>query len=160
MARVELVGAMRRPRGSLVAGLPQVGRDGEAALDDLTWRLVGQLSLNHLSLAEECKGAEPLRAMLELYADRGDPALARHVRSLTRVTSRPVIERLDLPGPLCLGKGIEITLHIDEGPLSGGSACCCCRRCCRGCSPGMPASIPLSAPGRGCNRNRRRWHGR
>ena len=121
VARVELVAAVRRPRNSLVAGLPQVGRDGEAAFDDLTWRLVGQLSLNHLSLAEESAGAEPLRAMLELYADRGDPALARHVRSLTRVTSRQIIERLDLPGPLCLGKGVEITLHVDEGPLSGGS---------------------------------------
>ncbi len=121
VARVELLSAMRRPRGSLVAGLPQVGRDGEAQLDDLTWRLVGQLSLNHLSLADDLPGAEPLRAMLDLYADRGDPALARHVRSLSRVTSRPVIERLDLPGPLCLGRGIDITLHIDEGPLSGGS---------------------------------------
>jgi type VI secretion system protein ImpG len=121
VARVELVAAMRRPRPSLVAGLPQVGRDGEAAFDDLTWRLVSQLSLNHLSLAEESAGAEPLRAMLALYADRGDPALARHVRSLTRVTNRQVIERLDLPGPLCLGKGVEITLHVDEGPLSGGS---------------------------------------
>jgi type VI secretion system protein ImpG len=121
VARVELVGALRRPRSSLVAGLPQVGRDGEAAFDDLTWRLVGQLSLNHLSLAEESLGAEPLRAMLELYADRGDPALARHVRSLTRVSSRQIIERLDLPGPLCLGKGVELTLHVDEGSLSGGS---------------------------------------
>ncbi len=121
IARVELVSPMRRPRPSLTAGLPQVGREGEAAFDDLTWRLVGQLSLNHLSLAEESRGAEPLRAMLDLYADRGDPALARHVRSLTRVTSRQIVERLDLPGPLCLGKGIEITLHVDEGPLSGGS---------------------------------------
>ena len=121
VARVELLSALRRPRGSLPAGLPQVGRDGEAQLDDLTWRLVGQLSLNHLSLADDLQGAEPLRAMLELYSDRGDPALARHVRSLQRVTSRPVIERLDLPGPLCLGRGIEITLHVDEGPLSGGS---------------------------------------
>jgi type VI secretion system protein ImpG len=122
VARVELLSAMRRPRTSMPASLPQVGRDGEAAFDDLTWRLVGQLSLNHLSLAEESKGAEPLRAMLELYADRGDPALSRHVRSLTRVTSRQIIERLDLPGPLCLGKGVEITLHVDEGPLSGSSS--------------------------------------
>jgi type VI secretion system protein ImpG len=121
VARVELLAAMRRPRGSLAASLPQVGKDGEAAFDDLTWRLVGQLSLNHLSLAEESRGAEPLRAMLELYADRGDPALARHVRSLGQVSSRQIVERLDLPGPLCLGKGIEITLGIDEGPLSGSS---------------------------------------
>ena len=121
VARVELLSSLRRPRGSLAASLPQVGREGEAAMDDLTWRLVAQLSLNHLSLAEENRGAEPLRALLELYADRGDPALARHIRSLARVTSRQVIERLDLPGPLCLGKGIEITLHVDEGPLSGSS---------------------------------------
>lgn len=121
VARVELLSAMRRPRSSLAASLPQVGRDGEAAFDDLSWRLIGQLSLNHLSLAEEAQGAEPLRALLELYADRGDPGLARHVRSVARVTSRQIIERLDLPGPLCLGKGIEITLHIDEGPLSGSS---------------------------------------
>ncbi|MEZ5796356.1 MAG: type VI secretion system baseplate subunit TssF [Paracoccaceae bacterium] len=121
VARVELLAAMRRPRPSLRAGLPQVGRDGEAAYDDLTWRLIAQLSLNHLSLAEESQGAEPLRALLEIYADRGDPGLSRHVRSLARVTSRQVIERLDLPGPLCLGKGVEITLHVDEGQLSGGS---------------------------------------
>jgi len=120
--RIDLLSPMRRPRGALVAGLPQLGRDGEAQLDDLTWRLIGQFSLNHLSLAEESRNAEPLRAMLELYADRGDPALARHVRSVARVTSRQVIERLPLPGPLCLGKGIEITLHIDEGPLSGASS--------------------------------------
>jgi len=121
VARVELLSALRRPRGSLAAGLPQVGREGEAQLDDLTWRLVGQLSLNHLSLADGPRGAEPLRAMLELYADRGDPAMARHLRSIAQVTSRQVIERLDLPGPLCLGRGTEITLHVDEGPLSGGS---------------------------------------
>ncbi|WP_225030165.1 type VI secretion system baseplate subunit TssF [Xinfangfangia pollutisoli] len=121
VARVDLLAALRRPRASLAASLPQVGREGEAAMDDLTWRLVAQLSLNHLSLAEESRGAEPLRALLELYADRGDPALARHIRALNRVTSRPVIERLDLPGPLCLGKGIEITLHLDEAPLSGAS---------------------------------------
>ena len=121
VARVELVAAMKRPRSSLAAGLPQVGRDAEATFDDLTWRMVAQLSLNHLSLAEEGHGAEPLRAMLSLYADRGDPALARHIRSLAGISSRQVIERLDLPGPLCLGRGIEITLHVDEGPLTGGS---------------------------------------
>ncbi|SPH18697.1 hypothetical protein DEA8626_02239 [Defluviimonas aquaemixtae] len=122
VGRVELLGALKRPRPALVASLPELGKDGESRLDDLTWRLVGQLSLNHLSLAEENRGAEPLRAMLDLYAGRGDPEVSRHVRSLSRVTSRQVIERLPIAGPLCFGRGVEITLHVDETTLSGASA--------------------------------------
>jgi type VI secretion system protein ImpG len=121
VGRIELLGAMRRPRAALMAGLPKVGRDGEAELDDLTWRLIGQMSLNYLSLAEESRNAEPLRAMLDIYADRGDPAVARHVRSVTRVTSRQVVERLGIAGPMCFGKGVEVTMEIDEGALTGSS---------------------------------------
>jgi type VI secretion system protein ImpG len=121
VARIELLGAMRRPRNSVVASLPRMAEGGETALDDLTWRLIGQLSLNHLSLADATEGAEPLRALLDLYADRGDPALARHGRSVTRVTSRAIVERLDIAGPLCFGKGVEIALTVDEQLLSGGS---------------------------------------
>ncbi len=121
VGRIDLLGAMRRPRGALTATLPMMAEGGEAGRDDLAWRLVGQLALNHLSLAEESLGAEPLRAMLDLYADRGDPALARHARSVARVTSRTVTERLDIPGPMCFGKGVELTLHIDEAVLTGGA---------------------------------------
>ena len=121
VARIELLGAMRRPRAAVLATLPRLAEGGESQLDDVTWRLIGQFSLNHLSLAESSEGAEPLRAMLDLYADRGDPALARHARSITRVTSRPVVERLNIPGPACFGKGTEITLGIDEALLTGGS---------------------------------------
>lgn len=121
VGRVELLGAMRRPRPSLVAAAPRRAAGGEAALDDLTWRLIGQLSLNYLSLAEEDPDAEPLRAMLDLYADRGDPAHARHARAIRRVRSRRVVERLGLPGPICFGQGVEITLSVDEGPLTGAS---------------------------------------
>lgn len=121
VGRIELLGAMRRPRPALTAALPSMAEGGEAGLDDLAWRLVGQLALNHLSLAEESDGAEPLRAMLDLYADRGDPALARHARSVARVTSRMVTERLPIAGPLCFGKGVEITLHVDETLLTGGA---------------------------------------
>jgi type VI secretion system protein ImpG len=122
VARIELLGTFRRPRPSLPAALPRMAQGGEAELDDVAWRMVAQFSLNHLSLAEENQTAEPLRALLDLYAERGDPAHARHSRSLTRVTSRPVVERLGLPGPMCFGKGVEITLHVDEAPLAGFSS--------------------------------------
>jgi type VI secretion system protein ImpG len=117
---VELLGAFRRPRPSLSAEANRAG-GGEAAHDDVTWRWIGQLALNHLSLAEEGRNAEPLRAMLDLYADRGDPALARHARAITRVASRPVMERLPMGGPIAFGHGTEIALDVDEGPLSGAS---------------------------------------
>ena len=121
VGRVELMGAFRRPRGSLVAALPKMAAGGEAALDDLTWRLIAQLSLNHLSLADDTQGAEPLRAMLALYADRGDPALARHARSIARVSSARVVERLGIPGPICFGHGVEITLDVEDAVLAGNS---------------------------------------
>ena len=120
VAAIELLGAFRRPRASLSADMPRAA-GGEAAHDDVTWRWIGQLALNHLSLAEEGRNAEPLRAMLDLYADRGDPALARHARAIARVQSRPVMERLPMGGPIAFGHGTEITLDVDEGPLSGAS---------------------------------------
>lgn len=117
---VSLLGALTPPRASVPAALP-AGAEGEARDDELAWRLVAQLSLNFLSLAEEGRGVDPLHALLDLYADRGDPALARHVRSIARVTSRPVVERMDIPGPLCFGRGTEVTLHVDQSVLAGAS---------------------------------------
>ena len=117
---VALLAPFRRPRASLRAALP-FGASNEARIDDLTWRWISQLSLNHLSLAAEDKQDEPLLALLRLYGDRGDPTLERHARAVMGVTSRAVVERLGIPGPLCFGHGTELTLEIDEQLLSGGS---------------------------------------
>jgi len=117
---IRLLSALRRPRPSLSLRAPQ-SEGAEAQMDDIAWRLIAQLSLNYLSLAEEGKDAEPLRAMLDLYADRGDPGLSRHVQSITNVTSKPVVERLGIPGPICFGHGVDITLHVDDSILVGSS---------------------------------------
>jgi type VI secretion system protein ImpG len=118
---IRLLQAFQRPRPSLTQHAPQsIG--AEAEMDDIAWRLIAQLSLNYLSLAEDGKDAEPLRAMLDLYADRGDPRLSRHVKSITKITSKPVVERLGISGPICFGHGIDITLHIDDSILVGNSS--------------------------------------
>ncbi len=119
--QVRLLGSLRPPRRGIAATLPS-GPAGESRADDLTWRLVSQLSLNFLGLAEAGEAATPLRALLELYADRGDPGLARHARAVARVSSRPVVERLPFSGPMCFGRGVEVTLDIDQSLLSGHSA--------------------------------------
>lgn len=119
--KVKLLGALRPPQPAIAAALP-TGAESESRGDELAWRLVAQLSLNFLSLVAEGRGDDPLHALLDLYADRGDPALARHVRSITRVEARPVVERLDIPGPMCFGRGTEVTLHVDQSVLAGQSA--------------------------------------
>jgi type VI secretion system protein ImpG len=115
-----LLGALRPPRPSLPA-TPPAGA-GAARADELAWRLVSQLSLNYLGLAVEGGATEPLRATLELYAGRGDPALASHARSIADVTARPLIERLPIAGPMCFGRGTEVTLDVDRSVLAGQSA--------------------------------------
>jgi type VI secretion system protein ImpG len=117
---ITLLQAIKRPRSSLQAVLPATGAD-DTQRDELAWRWISQLSLNHLSLAEQGTDAAPLRALLSLYADRGDPALARHAQALRSVSSGPVFERLPINGPLCFGHGTEIILDIDESVLSGHS---------------------------------------
>ncbi|ADV15360.1 MULTISPECIES: type VI secretion system baseplate subunit TssF [Mesorhizobium] len=117
---VRLLGALRAPQPAIPAALP-AGADGESRADDLAWRLVAQLALNFLSLAKEGRGIDPLHALLDLYADRGDPSLARNVHSIVRIDSQPVIERLQIDGPMCFGRGTEVTLHVDQSVLAGQS---------------------------------------
>ncbi|MCO5066541.1 MAG: type VI secretion system baseplate subunit TssF [Rhizobiaceae bacterium] len=117
---IRLLGALRPPRPAVAAALP-TSAAGESRAEELAWRLISQLSLNFLSLAEEGRGADPLHAVLDLYAERGDPALARHVRSIVRIESRPVVERLAIPGPMCFGRGTEIVLHVDQSVMAGHS---------------------------------------
>jgi len=118
---VRLLGALRAPQPAIPAALP-AGAEGESRADNLAWRLVAQLSLNFLSLAKEGRGVDPLHALLDLYADRGDPGLARNVHSIVRIDSRPVIERLQIDGPMCFGRGTEVTLHVDQSVLAGQSS--------------------------------------
>ncbi len=118
---IRLIGALRQPQRSIAASLP-AGAEGESRADELAWRMVSQLSLNFLSLAADGRGADPLHALIDLYAERGDPGLARHVRSIARVSSRPVVERLAIEGPMCFGRGVEVTLDIDQSVLTGHSA--------------------------------------
>ncbi|TPK63765.1 type VI secretion system baseplate subunit TssF [Mesorhizobium sp. B2-4-19] len=118
---VRLLGALRAPQPAIPASLP-ASAAGESRADDLAWRLVAQLSLNFLSLAQEGRGVDPLHALLDLYADRGDPSLARNVHSIVRIDSRPVIERLQIDGPMCFGRGTEVTLHVDQSVLAGQSS--------------------------------------
>ncbi|MFN9744586.1 MAG: type VI secretion system baseplate subunit TssF [Betaproteobacteria bacterium] len=100
-----------RPRSPLA--------DGSVA-----WKLINQLSLNHLSLTDTDaeQGAASLRAILRLYAPGGDAAAQRQVDGLRSVAIQQVVRRLPMPGPITFGRGTEIRVEVDDLAFEGASA--------------------------------------
>lgn len=93
-----------------------------AANGDLTWRLIRHLSLNYGSLAGgEQNSAEPLRELMRLYADLGEPALKTQIDGIQQVSTAPISRRV--PG-LRYGaaRGLEVTLVYDGQYFQGASA--------------------------------------
>jgi type VI secretion system protein ImpG len=83
------------------------------------WRLVSHLVLNHLSL-EGDEAAAALREILKLYDFTDSPDTRSLIEGVVRVTSRRVVGRVrgkrDLEG---FGKGVEVTVQLDEDRFSG-----------------------------------------
>lgn len=90
----------------------------------ISWRFVSHLVLNYLSLmsGDATQDAAALREMLELYAARGEPALARQIEGVQSVRVQPVTRRLPSPGPITFGRGLEILVDVDDLAFEGGSA--------------------------------------
>lgn len=88
----------------------------------LAWRLVSQLSLNHLSISE---GPEALRELLRLYDHGESPDIERQVLGIVNVQSEAVHARvagLSRGGGLALARGRRIDLELDEDNFAGDGA--------------------------------------
>jgi type VI secretion system protein ImpG len=90
----------------------------------LAWRAVSHLSLNYLSLldADRSEGATALRELLDLYAPAGGATALRQIAGVRSVAVHPIVRRLPAAGPIAFGRGLEITLGLDELAFQGGSA--------------------------------------
>jgi type VI secretion system protein ImpG len=90
----------------------------------VAWRAINHLSLNYLSLVDSSpeQGAAALRELLELYAPGSDPAARKQIEGIRSVGVRPVVRRLRGPGPLVFGRGLELTVAVDDLAFEGGSA--------------------------------------
>lgn len=106
----------------IVAG-PSPPRPSHAR-GETTWRLVSHLSLNYLTLSDVSpeEGAGALRELLSLYADVSDAVTSRQISGVRTITSRPIVRRLPLEGPPSFGRGIELTVGLDESSFEGTSA--------------------------------------
>ena len=68
------------------------------------------------------QGATALRDLLELYATTADISARREIEGIRSVSVRRVVRRLPVRGPIAFGRGIEITVEVDEMGFEGGSA--------------------------------------
>jgi len=89
-----------------------------------SWRAISHLSLNYLSLTDvtPATGAAALRDILELYAPPSDVGARRQIEALRTVRVQPIVRRLPGAGVLSFGRGLEITIEVDELAYEGASA--------------------------------------
>jgi type VI secretion system protein ImpG len=90
----------------------------------VAWRLLNQLSLNYLSLldTDAAQGAVALREMLALYCHPADLNAQRQVEGVRSISSKAVTRRMPSPGPITVGRGIEITVTLDDAAFEGTGA--------------------------------------
>ena len=91
---------------------------------DYAWRFISHLGLNYLSLADsgDVQGAAALRELLRLYVHSNDQIAARQLEGLLSVSTCPVVRRIPGAGPICAGRGREVTLLLDEAAFGGAGS--------------------------------------
>lgn len=90
----------------------------------VAWRLINQLSLNYLSLLDNDpqKGAVALREMLALYCHSGDLNAQRQVEGVRSIKSSSITRRMPSPGPIAFGRGLQVTVTLDDAAFEGTGA--------------------------------------
>jgi len=91
------------------------------AYKDTAWKLINHLSLNYLSLINnnDKEGATALRKLLSLYSDNAEAGLRKQIEGVLSINSKPIVRRINSAGPIVFGRGLEITLNLDESAFEG-----------------------------------------
>ena len=86
------------------------------------WKLVSQLSLNHLSLTSGEDGLKSLQEILKLYSISSSISIERQVMGIREMSCRPMVRHLGHEGWRGFCRGTGITLRFDENLYVGSSA--------------------------------------
>jgi type VI secretion system protein ImpG len=99
-------------------------RSEVAHLGTVSWRLINILSMNYLGLVQRGSGrnAAALREVLSMFADLADSVTERKIRGIRNVDSRPVTRRVRERVGIGAGRGIEITVTLDDKAFEGSGA--------------------------------------
>jgi type VI secretion system protein ImpG len=88
-------------------------------LEEVRWRLLSHLALNHLSIADGQDGAAALRELLRLYLFSGDDKTQQQIEGVVDVAHArrvtPVLDGL-MPG-FC--RAVEVRIEFDEEKYTG-----------------------------------------
>ncbi|MDG2471338.1 MAG: type VI secretion system baseplate subunit TssF [Pirellulaceae bacterium] len=88
---------------------------------EMQWRLVNHLSLNYLSIvnSDESSGAAALRELMKLYADIEEISLQNQIEGVRSIEAKGITRRLPMPGPISFGRGLEISVTLDDSHFEG-----------------------------------------
>ncbi len=120
IASIRVVSGPSRPYAPLADGM-------------MAWRAISHLSTNYLSFSPLWDGqawqkaapndaAAVLRDLLELYVDAEDRSARRQIEGIRSVDVDRIVRRLPGAGPLAFGRGLEVSVHLDELAFEGASA--------------------------------------
>lgn len=88
-----------------------------AAKSALRWRLISQLSLNHMLLSGN-QGVDVLRETLMLYNFHNQPAITRIINMILQLEVEPITARLVAHDPCTTARGIALTLTFSHEALN------------------------------------------
>jgi type VI secretion system protein ImpG len=88
---------------------------------ETAWQVISHLALNYLSLVDndQEQGAAALRQLLTLYADYSEPNIQKQIEGIVSISSQPIVRRIETPGPITFGRGLELTISCDESAFEG-----------------------------------------
>ena len=89
---------------------------------DSRWRLVSQLTLNHLSLVEGPQALDALKEMLHLYNLRDEASALRQIDGLLSIGCERVIGHVGADAWRGWRNGLEVQLQLDAQHFVGSSA--------------------------------------
>jgi type VI secretion system protein ImpG len=88
--------------------------------DQLRWRLISHLSLNHLSITDAEEGAEALREILKIYDYSATRATGQHIEGILSLTSRRAVSPITDSSAQGFCRGVELTIEFDDDRFAGG----------------------------------------
>ncbi len=105
---------------TIITCLEQPTPEISPALDgDSQWRLISQLSLNHLSLSGTEKSILALKELLQLYSGFNKNKSHPEIIALQNISYTPVMRRKGNEAWRGFIQGLSLTLTVDEIPFAG-----------------------------------------
>jgi type VI secretion system protein ImpG len=89
----------------------------------VAWDLINQLSLNFLGINDETEDSalHALKTLLSLMMDKHNHAQSKQIDGIIGMKTKQITHRLPFSGPICFGRGVEISITLDELAYEGNS---------------------------------------